>query len=408
MPLRYLIIGGGVAGTTAAETIRKNDPVGEITIVSDEPHRLYSRIMISKPHYFLGKVPAEHIWLKKESWYGEQKISLMAGKRAVRLDPDGKKVVLDDGTELGYDRLLLALGVCARRWKIPGADRKGVYYVRTLDDFRQYQPASKVARQGVVVGGGAIGFEMCEMMSLSGLETTLIIREGHYWDPVLDQTAGQMVESALENHGVRVIRGQYVTEALGDGSLTGVRTENGTEVPCRMAAVGIGGFCPHVLAEEAGIAVNWGIRTDGKMGTNRPDIWAAGDAAEYDDPIFGEPTVFGSWSNAQNHGRVAGINMSGGDETYSRVTFYAVSGFGLNIAFVGKVAPLPDRTFVSRGNPEVGYGRLVLKGNRLVGAQLINRTPEVSAITRLIETRKDISGHLDQLADAGFDLKRLP
>jgi len=407
MAIKYLIIGGGVAGTTAADVIRKNDPAGEVTIISEEPYRLYSRIMISKPHYFLEKVPSEQIWLKKEDWYTEKNIKLLAGKKAIKLNSEKKVVTLDDGTEIVCDKLLLALGVCARRWDAPGADKDGVYYVRTLDDFKQYQPASKIAKQGVVIGGGAIGFEMCEMMSLSGLETTLVIREKHYWDPVLDDTAGQMIEVALENHGVKIICGQYVTEAYGEDAVEGVKTDDGTDIPCQMVSVGIGGFCPHEFVKESGVDVNWGVLTDEKMKTNLPDVWAAGDGAEYYDTIFEEPTVFGSWSNAQNHGRIAGANMSGSDESYSKVTFYAVSGFGLNIAFVGKVAPLPDRTFISRGSAENGYARLILKGNRLVGAQLMNRTQEVGALTKLIEEKKDVSGHLDKLADADFDLKQL-
>jgi NAD(P)H-nitrite reductase large subunit len=276
-----------------------------------------------------------------------------------------------------------------------------------LDDFKQYQPASKTAKSGLVIGGGAIGFEMCEMFKLSGLETALSIRETHYWDPVLDQTAGQMIEKALEDHGVKIYRGQYVTEALGGDSVEAVKLEDGTEIPCDIISVGIGGHCPHQWLAEAGLETNRGILADASLKTNLPDVWAAGDAAEYQDLIFEEKTMFGSWSNAQNHGRVAGANMTGANEEYRKVTFYAVSGFGINIAFVGNVAPLEDRTFIARGNPEVGYGRLVLKGNRMIGAQFINRTPEVGAVTKLIDAKKDLSGDLDKLADADFDLKQL-
>jgi NAD(P)H-nitrite reductase large subunit len=407
MGLKYIIVGGGVAGTSAAETIRKHDPAGEITIISDEPHRFYSRIMISKPHYFMEKVPPEQIWLKKESWYAENSVQLLGGRKAVKLDPQQKQLTLDNDEVLPYDRLCLAVGVDANRWKVPGADLEGIYYVRTLDDYHQYQPASKEATQGVVIGGGAIGFEMCDLLNMRGLETSLSIRESHYWDPVLDATAGGMIEAALEKHGVKVYEGQYVSEGLGSGKLEAVKLEDGTEIPCQLACIGIGGHVRHDWLQHAGVEVDHGILVDDQMKTNLPDVYAAGDCAEYMDPVFEERTMFGSWSNAQGHGRIAGANMTGANENYRKVTFYAVSGLGLNIAFVGKVSPHGDRQFVSRGNPEVGYGRLIIKDARLVGAQFINRTPEVGVVTKLIENKTDISAHLNELADPDFDLKQL-
>src|SRR3989338_6694027 len=119
--VKYLIIGGGIAGTTAAETIRQNDPVGTIAIVSDEPYRLYSRIMLSKPNFFLEKIPFENVWLKKDSWYTENNIMLLAPKKAISLDTVKKEVKLDDWQVIRYEKLLLAVGGCARQWGIKGS-----------------------------------------------------------------------------------------------------------------------------------------------------------------------------------------------------------------------------------------------------------------------------------------------
>ncbi|MDD5251298.1 MAG: FAD-dependent oxidoreductase [Patescibacteria group bacterium] len=405
---RYLIIGGGITGTTAADTIRKADPDGEITIISDEPYRLYSRIMISKTHFFLGKVPFEQIWLKKESWYPENNIRLIAGRTAAKLDATAKSVTLDDGTVLAYDKLLLALGICARRWGIPGADKRGVHYVRTVDDFRGIQEDMKGAKQAIVVGGGAIGFEMCEQFRLSGLETALSIREPHYWDPVLDETSGHIIEAALEKAGVKIYRGQYVKEATGGERLEGVTLEDGTRIPCQVAAVGIGGVCPHKWAADGGVKVSRGVVVNEYLETSVPDVWAAGDAAEYHDLIFDETVQFGSWSNAQQQGKLAGANMTGEKKPYKLVTFYAVSGLGINIAFVGNVAPVPGRQVVPRGSAEANaYGRVILKDNRVVGATLLNRTPEIGCLVKLIENKVDLSGRLKELGDPAVDLKSL-
>ena len=117
-PFKYLIIGGGIAGTTAAETIRQNDADGTIVIVSDEPYRLYSRIILSKPNFFLEKMPFDQIWLKPESWYAENKIELMYGRKATRLDAARKEIALDDGRQLSYQKLLISIGGCVRRLNI--------------------------------------------------------------------------------------------------------------------------------------------------------------------------------------------------------------------------------------------------------------------------------------------------
>ncbi|HLB32485.1 MAG TPA: FAD-dependent oxidoreductase, partial [Patescibacteria group bacterium] len=204
--INYLIIGGGVAGTTAAETIRKNDSNGSIAIVSDEPHRFYSRILLSKPNFFLDKIPFDQIWLKTEAWYKDQNIQLLSGKKAIKLDSVGKIVTLDDGTNLKYKKLLLAVGGSARVWEAPGADKRGVFYLRTLDDAKAVIDAVKTAKRAVAIGGGFVSFEMCEMLRLAGLSVSLVIREPHYWDPILDGPSGRMVESALEKGGVKIFR----------------------------------------------------------------------------------------------------------------------------------------------------------------------------------------------------------
>ncbi len=405
---KYLIIGGGVAGTTAAETVRQLDPGGEITIVSTEPHIFYSRIMISKPHFFLGKVPFDQIWLRKEAWYADKKINFIGGRTAAKFDTAARTATLDDGRVLNYDKLLLAIGVQARRWTVPGADKKGVFYVRTLEDGQGLMAAAKASKQAVVIGGGAIGFEMCELWKLSGLETTLIIREPHYWDPVLDEPSGRMIEDALEKNGIKVIRNQYVTEAYGGEAMEGVVLQDGTRLPCQAAAVGIGGMCPFGPAQEAGIKCNRGVVTNEFLETSAPDVWAAGDAAEYYDQIFEEQTQFGSWSNAQMQGRIAGQNMAGRRTPYRAVTFYAVSGLGINIAFVGTVAPVPGRQIIARGSREANaYARLIMKQGRLVGATMLNRTAEIGPLAKLIEKKLDLSARLAELADPKFDLKTL-
>ena len=196
--IKYLIIGGGIAGTTAAEIIRQNDKKGRVMIISDEPHRFYSRIMLSKPAFFLGKIPFDKIWLKKEEWYQGNNIELLAGRKAIKLDSKNKTIVLDNGVEINYEKLLLAVGGYSRELEIPGSGKKGVLYLRNLNDAKTIMEAVKTAKKAVIIGGGFVGFEMCEMMRMAGVEVDLIIREKKFWEGVLDEAGSEIVEKSFQ------------------------------------------------------------------------------------------------------------------------------------------------------------------------------------------------------------------
>lgn len=419
---RYLIIGSGISGTTAAETIHRSDPAGSIAIVSDEPYRLYSRIMLSKPNFFLEKIPFDQIWLKKESWYAQNNVQLVLRKSAVHLNPQAKTVTLNTGEELGYEKLLLAVGGCARRWGLPGAEKRGIFYLRTLDDAKAIMAAVKLAKAGratsgraLAVGGGFVGFEMCDMLRLAGVDTALALRESYYWEPLLDEPSGRMIEDALEKGGVKILRQTEVKEVQGREAVEAVLFNDGTKFSCGMIIVGIGVVCPFGWLEGTGIAINRGIVTDEYLQTNLPDVWAAGDAAEFNDLILGEQIQLGNWVNAQMQGKTAGVNMAASfgaeaakKEPFRLVSFYTTQGFGITIAFVGDIRSGQDRTIIPRGSPERGsYGRVLVKDGEIIGATLINRTAELAAISKLIRHNVVVSGKERELSDAEFDLKKL-
>ena len=401
----YLIVGGGIAGTTAAEVIRQNDTDSTIVIVSDEPHRLYSRIMLSKPNFFLEQIPFDRVWLKPDSWYGDNRITLLAKKKAVLLDAEKKEIKLDDGEVIRYGKLLLALGGCARRWDVPGGDKKGIFYLRTLDDARAIIAAVKSAKHAVCVGGGFVSFEMCEMLRLAGVEVTLALRDSYYWEPILDQPSGAIIETALEKGGVKILRKTEVKEAMGGEGVESILLSSGERIPADMIIVGIGVACPLEWVQMAGIAVNRGILANEYLETNLADVWTAGDAAEFQDVILAERIQLGNWVNAQMQGRRAGFNMVGKKEPFRLVSFYTTQGFGITIAFVGDVRPGADRTVIPRGRAESGsYGRIIVKDGEVIGATLINRTQELAAISKIIEKDISVVGHEGDLGNSAFNL----
>lgn len=405
---KYLIIGGGIAGTTAAETIRRNNPDASVAIVNAEPHRLYSRVMLSKPNIFLGQVPFEQIWLKSQDWYAKNKIDFLPGKRAVSLNTADKTVDLDDGQTLGYDKLLLAIGACARRLSIPGLEKQGIFHVRALEDGKAIMEAVKTAKKAVVVGGSFIGFEMADLLRQKGLDVSMVFDTEHCWEPILDKTSSQMIESVLKKAGVKIYGGSRIKEIAGKEKAEKVVLENGTELGCDLVIFGVGVVCPHEWLKDSGLEVKRGIITNEFLETNASDVWAAGDVAEYKDLIVENFVILGAWINAQEQGKTAALNMLGQKQPFKKVSFYTTHGFGASVAFVGDASPAEDRERVVRVIPEASASvQFFVKNGRVVGATAVNRAQDVQVIVKLIEGRVEVGDKLKELSDPKFDLKTL-
>ncbi len=405
---KYLIVGGGVAGVTAAEMIRQNDPTGTIAIVSDEPYLLYSRVMLSKPYFFLGKVPFDQVWLKGEQWYKEKNITFLGGKKATGFDVSAKKLNLADGSAIAYDKLLIATGTATRKAKVPGAEKKGVHYLRSLEDGKGIMEDIKHAKSAVTVGGGFIGFEMADLMQLAGLKTTVVLREPYFWDPILDQASGSILEKAMNKAGVEILHEKEIVEITGDDNVSGVVLKDGKKMPCEVVIFGIGTVSQLDWVKASGVAVNRGIIANEFMETGAKDVWTAGDIAEYKDLILEENVQMGNWVSAHEQGRIAGLGMVGKREPFKFVSFYTTQGFGSTVAFVGDASPGSNRVIIPRGLAEKdSLGRIFVVGKELVGATLINRTQDMGTISKIIEQNIDVSAHHVELADPDFDLKKL-
>lgn len=415
---KYVIIGGGVAGTTAAETLRQHDKESGIAIVSDEP-RMYSRIMLSKLNFFLGKIPFDSIWLREEKWYTENKIDFIGDSLAIKLDAQNKTVEIKpassasgDSRILQYEKLLLAIGGEARKWPLPGADKKGICYLRDLSEAKELIENVKTAKQAIAIGSGFVSFEMCEMMRMAGLEVTLIMREPYYWHPLLDEESSKIIEAALEKGGVKILRNAEVAEILGGEKIEGVVLKDGTKIDCQLALIGIGLECHLNWLKEAGIETNRGIIANEYLETNLPDIYTAGDVAEFNDLVLGERVQLGNWVNAQMQGRVSANNMIGGKKPFKMVSFYTCIGFGLNIAMSGDVRVKNNCKIIKRGSSASseteGFARIIIDcNNEIVGATFINRSKDLIPINKLIENNFKITNFESQLVNVDFDLKQL-
>jgi nitrite reductase (NADH) large subunit len=405
---KYLIIGGGAAGTTAAETLRQNDQEGGIAIISDEP-RFYSRIMLSKPNFFLGKIPFDNVWLKQKEWYEENKITFIENVLATKLDANSKTVTLSNGQTLQYEKLLLATGGEAKTWPIQGSDKKGICYVRDLSQVNELIENIKTSKQTIVVGSGFVGFEVCEMAKLAGLEVTVVMREPYFWYPLLDAESAKMIEEAMQKEGIKILKETEVSKILGDERIEGVILKDGTQLECQLAIIGIGLVYHIDWLKEAGVKINRGILANEYLETNVPDIYTAGDVTEFNDLILGKRVQFSNWANAQMQGRTAANNMLGKRDPFKMVSFCSTIGFGLNIAMSGDVRVEPEYKIIKRGSPEINsFARIIVDTNdEIVGGTFINRLKDMAPINKLIETDFKVSGHESSLSDPDFDLKQL-
>lgn len=406
----YVIIGGGIAGTTAAETIRKNDALGRIAIVSDEPHPLYSRVLLSKPKWVLGEQPFDNVWLKNDAWYRDNNIHLFKGIRAEELNPVKKEVHLSDGDVLQYEKLLLATGAHTRKWNIPGADKKGVLYLRTVDDARAInEVAQGKPKHVVMVGSACVSFEIIEILHSRGFTVTEVMREKYFFEPQLSQEEVAPIEKTLKEKGVEIIRETEIEEILGSESVTGVRLKSGREIACDIILPFIGVELPVEWVNKAGVATHRGIYANQYLETNVPDVWTAGDTSENWDSMLEETVIMGNWMSARLQGQVAGNNMSKNEkEEFAQVSFHTSHGFGYQIGWTGDVRPLEDRTVIHYPVPEEGaHCRLMIRKGKIIGGTTVNRPDLMGAITKLIKEKVFVEPHLEGLSNGTVDLKTL-
>jgi NAD(P)H-nitrite reductase large subunit len=384
--MNYLIIGGGVAGTTAAEELRKRDAQAEITILSEEHHPLYSRVLL--PHYMKGKIPRERVFLKKETWYAEHNIAWQTGVIAMHLDVKNKFVGASDGREYSYDKLLIATGGEIRSID---EDLRGVCYLRTLDDadhILQLTTELGSHTRGAIYGGGFIACEYLNFFAHLNILTTLVHRGAHFWSHGLLPETGALIAKHLRDHGVELHTNTTLESLRGDKQLEGVVTNTGKHA-ATILGIGIGIEPDFSWLRDAGVVTNMGVVANEFLETNAPDVYTAGDIAEFFDPIVNRQLQIGNWMNAMSQGRTVAKTMSGERTSFQLVSSYATNALGLEIIFVGDVDKSAAEKIEVIGSVEDGGMTQVFeRGGRVVGAAILGRNTDRAPITKAIQEKQ--------------------
>jgi NADPH-dependent 2,4-dienoyl-CoA reductase/sulfur reductase-like enzyme len=422
MPRRYLIVGMGAAGVAAAESIRSQDPGGDILLISDDPHGYYSRPGLA--YYLTGEVPQKLLAPFTEQDFRRLNLRRLHA-RVVRLHPQAHRVELVGGEELAYDRLLLATGSLAVGPPMPGADLDGVVKLDDMEDARGILKQCRRARAAVVVGGGITALEIVEGLRARHVRTHYLIRRDRYWGNVLDETESRIVEHRLQEEGVQIHYHTSVAEILGKrGRVVGVRTEDGRQIDCGLVAVAIGVRPRLELAQAAGAETDRGVLVDEHLQSSIPDLFAAGDLAQVLDPLTGRAVLDTLWGVAVAQGRAAGRNMAGGAFPYLKGAPFNVTRLaGLTTTLIGTVGRGRDQdlvgiargdsetwrqspdtlkstgTIAAQGEFDVNRLRILVGERTLAGAVVMGDQGLSQPLQHLIAQQADITPIRDQLLE---------
>ena len=395
---KYLILGNGVAGTTAAENIRKQDKEGKITIVTDEEFPFYWRLRLNE--YLAGDITEEALAAKKAQWYGDQRIDLKLKTLIAGADPNEKVVFTEDKQRLSYDSLLIATGSHSFIPPIKGSEKEGVFALRNTQDARGISNWAKDIENVVLIGGGLLGLEAGNALLKLGKKVTVVEFFPRLLPRQLDADGAQRLQKIMEKIGFSFRLGARTQEISGNDQVTGVLLEGGESIPSKMVIISAGVRANLELAEPLGLENDKGIKVDEYLRTNQTDIYAAGDVAEF----RGMP--YGIWPAAMEQGQIAGTNMAGGNLVYKGTTMAnSLKVVGVDLASAGNIDAENEKESRVVTDDEV-YKKIVMENNQIVGCIMLGDTKAFNRITKAMSEKKDISQVKDQILSEGFDLSK--
>ena len=399
----HAIVGNGVAGVTAAQAIRRADPGAEVHIFGAEPYAYYRRPLLWG--FIADQIEQDDLYYRPPAWYAARGIHLHLGVEATGLDPAAHRLTLADGASLRYDRLLLATG--ARSLVPPNVkmDKAGIFTLRTLGDALAIKAYASDVSTAVVIGGGLLGLETARALRTAGLEVTVVELLPYLLPRQLDAEGAEVLHFLLENQGLRLITDAKTSAILGNGRVDSILLEDGRALPAELVLCSTGIRSEITLARTAELEVNCGVVVDEQLRTSARDVFAAGDAAQFQGQIYGiiPPAI--------EQARAAAANMvAPGSATYAgTLPSTTLQVAGAELTSVGETLAEGDcYTVLRRADMPAGhYRKLLLHCGRLIGAIVLNESERVRSITRLVEQGVDVSAHAEQLLDDDFDPKSL-
>jgi 3-phenylpropionate/trans-cinnamate dioxygenase ferredoxin reductase component len=399
----FIIVGGGLAGALAAQTLREEGFAGGITLLGRESNAPYERPPLSKD-YLQGKAERDSIFVHPEPWYAEHAVDLSMGTAVTSLDPAARTVTTDTGAQLYYDKLLLATGSEPRRLEVPGADLDGVYYLRNVEDSERIKINFAGAKRVVIIGAGWIGLETAAAARAAGLDVTGLVSGDLPLQRVLGPEVAPIFAELHRSHGVDLRYRTTAAELTGrSGAVTGVILSDGSKIDADMIIVGIGALPRTELAAAAGLKIDNGIVVDEHLRTSDPDIFAAGDIAHTYNPRLGRHIRVEHWANAKRQGVVAAKAMLGQNAADVRPSYFYTDQYDLSMEYTGDIGPAGYDRVIFRRYTEPGQMIVFwLSEQRVQAGMNVNVWDVAEDIERLVQSARPIN--VDDLADPDIPL----
>lgn len=383
--MKIVILGGGVAGFTAAETIRKNDKCCEINIISGEPVLPYYRPRLVD--VLAKKTGIENIFLKTEQWYRDSGINISINKIITGIDTKNKKILLENGEQAEYDKLVIALGSSPFKPPIPGIEDKNVFVLRTYNDVEQILECADPGKNAVILGGGLLGLETASSLINLGVKPVVLELYKYLLPRQMDEEGAEFLLTILKAKGIEFSMGAGVETIKREGSSLKVNLKNNGLISTDFIVVSSGVRSNTGILKEAGIVTGKGVIVDDRMRTNVPDVYAAGDICEH------RSKLYGIWAAARDQAIAAGENIAGKDKVYNGSLFSAkLKVSGIDLVSMGDISGSQCQQYKALDEKRGIYKKMFVRNKLICGAIFLGDLKDSLQVQKMIKEKTDVSG----------------
>ncbi len=391
--IRQVIIGNSAAGLSALEAIRRVDNDCPITIISEEDLPAYSRVLL--PYYIAGKIEEHQVFIRDERYYADLSAKRVFGKAVTRVEPGANRIILDDGSKIEYDNLLIATGASPSPLKIRGTDCKGVFSLRTLKDSKQILPYLEKARESLLIGAGLISFHLINAFYDKKGGFILLESTNQVLPQMLDPDAASIMENEMKKSGIAILKGRTAEEINQKDDLRKrIVLSSGEKLEADLVIVAIG-VNPNIdFLRGSGISSNRGILVDRRMRTNYENIFAAGDVAEAEDFLTHQKVCRANWTDAVEQGRIAGYNMAGVNWEYTgSLSMNITEILGIAVVSIGLIDATGDgyESFIYSDPPSRIYRKIIVQKDRIVGSILLGKVSDAGIMSSLVKRKEKVA-----------------
>ena len=407
MGTSHVIVGDGIAGSSAAETIRETDPDADVTVITDEGETLYNRILIKE--FAKGRLPEAPISIHDPGWYAERDIDLELNTYVTAVDPAAHEIHTHTGDSYGYDKLLVATGGTPTQLPVEHSDADGVHHFWTFQDARAIREHAAEADTGVVVGAGLLGIDLAAVCAAQEVDAHYLMRGNRWWRYALSPDGAEIVHDALAEKGVTLVFDSGVDqfEVDDEGHLEAAVDQNGERFEGEFCGVAIGLDFNTEWLDGTGIERDDGVVVDEHMQTTVEDIYAAGDITRYYDTLVGDYAQNGAWGSAKEQGTVAAANMvaDAPEETFRWVSSYSITHFEFPFLSFGHPTRGDDAAERRYGDQE--WRRLAFENGKLVGGVLIGDLSQQSAYKQIMREERHVADQKEALLREDVEVEAL-